>query len=274
MNYNKTLHTTLLSILTIVVCSFFAIIFHAILPVKVDISHLDSTLIKNFGFPCVGLFYFLILYTHCFVTVNIFKKYFRNNGLKSGVYFGCILSLLYMIGMQEIMLSVSPFKTWGIEFVIYQFFMGLGDVIPVIILCSIAGKLVGNSSEKTGSCTVNKTTTILLFTIIIGSTRTTLSQTNVIKNYMDSYFLPVFFWNYAFGFIIGVAYLILIKNFKEPEKWMIWGLIINWIIFNSFIGLIKNGAFFDALLRSILDGIVISGIVWLRRISLSRSSSK
>jgi len=46
---------------------------------------------------------------------------------------------------------------------------------------------------------------------------------------------------------------------------MVWGLVINWIIFNSFIGLIKDGALLDALLRSTLDGIVIACIVWAIR---------
>jgi len=263
MNSKKTLRIILLSFFTIVACSFFAIITHAILPVEVDNSRLDSILVKNLGFPIVALLYFLILYTHCFVTISIFKKNFYNNGFKSGIYFGLILALLYIIGMQEIMLSVSPFDAWGLEFIIYQLFMGFGDAFPVIILCSITGKLLEDNSKKSSNFVTNKVSTIFIFTIIIGTTRTIFSQTNVIENYMDSYLIPVIFWNYTFGFIIGIAYLILRKNFDEPEKWMIWGLTINWIIFNSFIGLIKDGALFDALLRSILDGIVIVSVVWI-----------
>lgn len=265
MNSKKTLRVILLLVLAIVVCSFLAIITHAILPVEVDNSRLDGILVRNLGFPIVAVFYFLILYTHCVITVSVFKEYFYNSGFKSGIYFGYVLALLYMVGMQEIMLSVSPFDTWGLEFVIYQLLMGLGDAIPVIILCSIAGKLVKNNPSKSSSLVTDEVVIILMFTIIIGTARTMFSQTNIINNYMDLYPIPVTLWNYGFGFIIGIIYLILRENYKEPEKWMIWGLVVNWIIFNSFIGLIKDGALLDALLRSILDGIVVVSVVWIIR---------
>lgn len=263
MNFRKTLRIKLLSFFTIVTCSFLAIIIHAILPIKVDNNRLDGILVRNLGFPSVAFFYFLILYTHCFVTINIFKKYFHNNGFKNGIYFGLILALLYLIGMQEIMLSVSPFDAWGLEFVVYQLFMGFGDAIPVIILCAIAGALVESNSKKNNNFLTNKVVTIFIFAIVIGTARTIFSQINVIENYMDFYTIPVIFWNYAFGTVIGIIYLILKKFFNQPKKWMTWGLIVNWIIFNSFIGLIKSGALFDALLRSILDGIVIVSVVWI-----------
>ncbi len=265
MNSNKTLKVILLSILTIVSCSLFAIIIHAMLPAKVDNSLLDGILVKNLGFPIVAILYFLLLYTHCFITIIMLQKNSYNSGYKSGSYFGFCLALLYMIGMQEIMLSVSPFDTWGLEFIIYQIFMGLGDAIPVIILCSIAGRFVKNHYKKSSNLVTNKIVTIFIFTIIVGTTRTIFSQTNVIENYMDSYPIAVTIWNYAFGFIIGIIHFVLRNNYKEPEKYMIWGLVINWIIFNSFIGLIKDGALIDALLRSILDGAVVVSILWVIR---------
>jgi len=265
MDSKKTLHVILLSIITVVSCSLFAIITHAILPVEVDNSRLDGILVKTLGFPIVAIFYFLILYTHCVVIINLLKKNSYNSGFKSGIYFGFGLALLYMVGMQEIMLSVSPFDAWGLEFIIYQLLMGLGDAIPVIILCSIAGKLVKDNSKKSSNSVTDNAVTILIFIIIIGTARTIFSQADIIENYMDSYQIPVTLWNYAFGFTIGIIYSIFRNNYNNPEKYMVWGLVINWIIFNSFIGLIKDGALLDALLRSTLDGIVIACIVWAIR---------
>ncbi len=261
----KTLRVLVFSVISIVICSLLSIIAHAVLPAKVDVSRLDSVLVEKLGFPVVAIFYFVILYTHCVVVINMLKNTFYNNGLKSGLYFGLVLALLYMAGMQEIMLSVSPFDAWGSDFVIYQLLMGLGDAIPVIVLCSVSGKLARTTSEKSEKPYINKVVTLLLFTIISGTARTILSQTNIIDNSMDSYPIAVSLWNYSFGFVVGIGYLILRKHYKDVEKWMIWGVAVNWIIFNSFIGLIKDGALHDALLRSMLDGIVIVGIVWLIR---------
>ncbi|MDX9800871.1 MAG: hypothetical protein RBT69_05985 [Spirochaetia bacterium] len=262
METKKTLRIISLSVITILFCALLAIIAHAILPAKVDESRLDGIPVKILGFPCVAVLYFIILYTHCAVIINLLRNDSRNTGFKGGIYFGVILALLYITGMQEIMLAVSPFDIWNLKFIIYQLSMGLGDAIPVIVLCSVIGSLAIVNPKKSQIKNTRKAGIIFFFTVITGTMRTILSLTNVIDNYIYSYPAAVTIWNYGFGFVLGISYVILEKHYANPQKWMIWGTAINWIIFNSFIGLIRHGALFDALLRSTLDGIAIAGIVW------------
>lgn len=253
----KYVKIVILSLITVLICSILAIVFHALLPAKVDESRLDSNLIKSFGFPVVAVFYFIILYTQCAIVILVFKRDRLNLRKNSEIYFGFALSLIYMIGMQEIMLSASPFDEWNIKFVFYQALMGIGDSIPVIILCTIIGKIKKNEKQEAVSNTNFNIKSIILYTLILGSIRTVLSMTHLIENYFEIYPTGVIIWNYLFGLIVGISYIIIRYSYSDPKMVMIFGVSINWIIFNLFIGLIKHGAMIDSIFRSFIDAIVI-----------------
>ena len=72
---------------------------------------------------------------------NVFLRKRKNFVPKStlsnkeiGIRYGSAFGLMYLVGMQEVVVSASPFNTYGFWFVIYQFFNGLGDAIPVPVL--------------------------------------------------------------------------------------------------------------------------------------------
>ena len=69
--------------------------------------------------------------------------------LQMGLRFGICFALIYFIGMQEVMVEASPFKTWGIDFLIYQFVMGIGEALVAIIMCVVISSLtLKNSVHK------------------------------------------------------------------------------------------------------------------------------
>jgi len=241
----------------IVLSSIITILAHAILPAKVDESRLDSILVAKLGFPIVAVIYFVILYTQCSISIVFSVNSSYSRGSVAGFYLGIAYALIYMIGMQEIILDLSPFGTWTVDFIKYQVLMGLGDAIPVIVLCSVSGRIASN--KKNGSILTERRSrySILLFAIVVGTERTVFSLTGVIHNTINTYPLPVIIWNYVFGCIIGICYMLIEKHYRNSERLMVVGISVNWIIFNIFIGMIKRGAMFDALLRSGIDTLII-----------------
>lgn len=261
MNRNTYFKKTMLINSIIAICTLLTIVAHGILPAKVDINRLDSIIVKEIGFPIVAILYFIILYTQCVLTIIAFKKNSTQKGLKSGMYIGIAFASIYLIGMQEIVLNVSPYDKWNIDFVIYQFFMGIGDGIPVFILCSFISKIVITSFTKKDLKRIKTGYVLTAFTVFIGTVRTIITMIGIIQNSFSEYPMEVIIWNYAFGCVIGICYIILYKIYNETKYIMLCGIVPNWIIFNMFIGLIKSGAMIDALLRSIIDSIAILIIV-------------
>ena len=122
----------------VLISAIIAILVHALLPspgASLSVDAFDGILVQKLGFPIVASLYFIILYLHILIVVRTIgakptvpKK---QMGIRLGLSFGC----MYLVGMQEVVVSASPCDTYGIDFVLYQFFMGLGDAIPVILLC-------------------------------------------------------------------------------------------------------------------------------------------
>lgn len=69
--------------------------------------------------------YFIILYLHILCVVHCFGLRSMLCRKEVGLRFGLAFALLYMIGMQEVVVSASPFDTYGMDFIFYQLFMGL-----------------------------------------------------------------------------------------------------------------------------------------------------
>ncbi len=250
----KPLSKILLSMLTITVFALVAIILHAALPAKVDESLLDGLLVKKYGFPVVAVAYFLVLFTHCTAVLILNRNKLISSDLKSEINFGLSFSLIYMIGMQEIVLGASPIPEWGTAFVYYQLLMGIGDAIPAILLCLFVGKMFFRGQKNDGMTKENEVVfTVLSFIVLIGTVRLIASYSGVIKSDILDYPIPVVIWGYILGFVFGMVYLLVASTTIAKIKTMFLGIGINWMIFNSFIGLIRKDALVDALLRSVID---------------------
>ena len=248
----------LLSLVAIIVCAALAIVTHAALPAQVDEGLLDGRLVQKLGFPIVAVSYFILLYAQCAVVINLNQAKIRRGKTRSGLLLGSAFALLYMVGMQEIMFDASPFARWDLGYVAYQSIIGLGDAIPVIILCIAVSTLVGGERRDNDRIPKSTIPTILVFTLVIGTSRLLLSYCGIIKSQVADYSVPVTAWGYALGCVVGIGRLLIDRAYVRSKAVMLYGLGLNWIIFNMFIGLVKRGAMADALTRSLLDVVAIA----------------
>ncbi|MCL2764668.1 MAG: hypothetical protein FWD40_05245 [Treponema sp.] len=249
----------------IILSSILAIFAHALFPAEVNDGDFDSIFVKALGFPVVATLYFLILFAHCTAVTIYFgnRSAIKISGVKIGFRFGLSFALIYMIGMQEIVVEASPVSYWGFDFVKYQFFMGLADALPVLFLCLIIGYI--NISKKEEHIYKNNILNNIIFIFIIAITilitRIIGYKTGIINNNFSQYPVPCIVWTLLFGFLLGFIYVYIepfFKNMKYRNVNIIFLTIgINWIIFNSFIGLIFKGVMPQMLLRSTVDIVVL-----------------
>lgn len=257
----------IISILTILCSVAFTIAVHVIMPAPVNVGQLDSVFVTLFGFPIVAVSYFLILYTQCTIAVRYICHRTKASNLQTGIRFGLSFALIYLFGMQEVMVESSPFTAYGFEFIKYQFFMGLGDAIPVFLLCIVIALFTIKNSDKDTTVENIKISArlcaifVIAISFLIG--RTVGYELGIINSNCNTYTFPCYIWTALFGVILGYIYTMLYPVLSDQRKWfhvpirfiLIIGL--NWMIFNSFIGLIMKGTMSDVLLRSGLDVIVL-----------------
>lgn len=165
--------------------------------------------------------------------------------------------------MQEVVVESSPFTTYGFEFIRYQLFMGLGDAVPAFVLCMVIALFTTKNDFKEALFQKIKWTQRLYAISIIAISflieRTVAYETGIISSNCDTYMVPCYIWTALFGIVLGYVYTILYPVLFHKEKWIhipirfILIIGVNWIIFNSFIGLIMKGAMPEMLLRSGLD---------------------
>ena len=264
-----------------------AIITHANMPGEVNIEDFDSVFVKLFGFPLVASFYFVILFIHCVIVMRYYGKQSDMPRLQIGVRFGLVFASLYMIGMQEIVVEGSPFKEWGFAFVRYQFFMGLADAIPVLLLCIIVAYFTLGKSNTIVSKKLlrgkEKIKIITFISIAFLIVRAIGYETGIIANNCDIYPIECYMWTIMFGIILGSSYIVLYPVFYNEKnkivmsfKLVVLTIGLNWMIFNSFIGLIFSNVLFQMILRSVLDivGFFLVSIVINRYIIRSNKSVK
>ncbi len=82
---------------------------------------------------------------------------------------------------------------------------------------------------------------------------------------MLEYAVPVIAWGFSLGCVVGIGYVLLHRAYSRPRGVLLYGLGLNWVIFNMFIGLVKSGAFADAVTRSLLDGVAMGAAMALAR---------
>lgn len=238
---------------TIIVCAVIAIVVHAALPANVDEALLDGVLVLRFGFPAVAVAYFLILFAQCSVSVAVSWHTAQTHPLRHGLTLGLAFAVMYIIGMQEIMVDKSPFPTWGSDFVVYQTIIGLGDAIPVILLCAITGALLANGRTPTAVGHRGRLAAMLAMTLTVGTVRWAVSALGIIQSGLAEYPMAVVVWGYMLGLGFGIGHVVLMRTNTAVDAVMIYGVGLNWLIFNSFIGLVFDGTMGDALLRGAID---------------------
>lgn len=247
--------------------AIFAILVHALLPASVDVSQFDSNFVKWFGFPAVAIFYFILLFTQCALAVRYIGV--RTNVSKSitGIRFGIAFAMIYLFGMQEVVIKGSSFSTWGLGFVKYQLIMGIGDGIPAILLCLAIASFTLSDSEKSKPIHKLQITKVLkaiaIIAIAIFVERTIGYVSGFISSDSRVYPVPCYIWTGLFGILMGYIFVILYpllafsnKQFSIPLRF-IATIGVNWMIFNSFIGLIMKGVMLQMILRSGLDVAVL-----------------
>ncbi len=258
----------LLNITVIILMTAFAIFAHAILPAPVDDLDFDSVLVQIFGFPFVAVSYFLLLFTHCALVLHFYGRYTNYSRLEVGFRFGAAFALLYLVAMQEVFVEATPFGSWGYEYVRYQFFMGLGDALPVLFLCLVIAYFSLNQDRSTApQLSLGRADKVLIITVVAVSflgQRAVGYQTGIIESNVASFPLPTYLWTLLFGLALGYICCILYPIFAVTEKISSLSLRltvitigVNWILFNSFIGLIFSGVMPQMLLRSSIDTAVL-----------------
>lgn len=247
----------------------FAIIVHALLPTSVDVAKLDSIFVKCFGFPAIAIFYFILLFIQCAMVVRYIGVRADVPKLQIGVRFGISFAMIYLFGMQEIVVEGSPFSNWGLGFVKYQLIMGIGDGLPAILLCVAIAYFTLSESEKIKPISklqmMKCIETIAIIAIAIFVERTIGYKSGIISSDSSTYPVPCYMWTGFFGILLGYIYVILYPLLVFGKKQCGIGIAlrfiatigVNWMIFNSFIGLIMKGAMSQMLLRSGLDVVVV-----------------
>jgi len=247
----------------------FAIIVHALLPTFVDVTQFDSIFVKWFGFPAVVTFYFILLFIQCAMVVRYIGVRADVPKLQVGIRFGLAFAMTYLLGMQEIVVVGSPFSNWGLEFIKYELIMGIGDELPVILLCVAIAYFTLSESEKIKPISKLQMTkcikTIAIIAIAIFVERTIGYESGLINSDSATYPVPCYVWTGLFAILMGYIYVFLypLLVFEKKQSGIIIPLRfiatigVNWMIFNSFFGLIMKGAMPQMLLRSGLDVVVL-----------------
>lgn len=242
-----------------------AIVVHAVMPspgAAMDTSVFDSFLVKKFGFPAVASGYFLVLFLHILFTIRIFAVRSDIGKWRTGCCFGAAFALIYMGGMQEVMVSASPLTEYGLDFILYQLFLGLGDAVPAFLLCVILCRLHCVSSADVPDRRIfckDNFIRILCIAAAFFVWRMIGYFTGIVDNEMSSYPVPVVIWTFVFGILLGIGYCLVNHIFPEKDrkkKQIVRFLVIigvNWIWFNCFIGLILADSFFFMFMRAGTD---------------------
>ena len=118
---------------------------------------------------------------------------------------------------------------------------------------------------------------VIIFTCTIFVERVVGYETGFIQSDIQIYRIPTLIWTGIFGIVIGLSYVILapIHQNKAVFKITILTVGVNWIIFNSFIGMILADTILVMLKRSIIDVITmyLTGIL-VNRLIIKGESRK
>lgn len=257
-----------INLVAIALAAAFAIAAHAVLPAPVDELTFDGALVQAIGFPAVAVSYFVLLFAHCALVVQSFGRRSNRTRLDIGLRFGLAFAMLYLVGMQEVVVEASPFSTWGLDFVAYQFFMGVGDAVPVLALCTVVALVAlpprRGPDHGTGVRARERFGIVLAIALAVFAHRTIGHTTGIVESDIATYPLQTHLWTALFGVALGGAYVVLYPVFAMVRNPVLLSVQLalatigaNWVLFNSFIGLLFSDVMPQMLLRSGLDATVL-----------------
>ena len=264
----STKRVVIINTVAIVCAVALAIIIKAFLPANVNAADFDSALVKLFGFPAVAVIYFVVLFLHCVVVMQYFGKKSTLTKLQIGFRFGLVFAALYLFGMQEVVVEASPYNEWGIAFIKYQFFIGITDALPALLLCLLVSNFTLNNNKTSGSIQllnmVQRIKLVTLVCLLFLIQRAIGYETGIIVSNSAAFPIPTYLWTIIFGIVLGLSYVFLYPIFAKGQSnallsfhIVVIAIGINWILFNSFIGLIFSGAIQQMLLRTGIDIAVL-----------------
>lgn len=267
----KKIRKNCLEIVAVLVSAMVAILVHALLPspgAETNTDAFDGFLVQIFGFPFVASMYFILLYLHIFIVMRSLLKKFQGERMQLGIRYGVAFGLMYLIGMQEVVVEGSPLTTYGKDFIFYQLFMGLGDAMPVVFLCIALAACIGKKEQQKEEKRKNESSkkpilSVLLIAFIFFAQRTVRYYIGYIDSDIKEYPIPVLIWTAVMGLVFGVMYVLLESVHPETGKRrkiiriVVLIIGINWIWFNCFMGLILKGIFWKMFLRAAIDVVFI-----------------
>lgn len=266
----KTSKRILLSIIFTLVGTMIGIVMHMILPsagADVSDASYNSVFVNAVGFPAVASFYLVVQYAYIVFLVQYLGKNTNMKRYQVGLHIGLSVAVLYIIGMQEVVMESSPFTTYGIKFILYQFWMALGDAIPILVY-SLVASFVFLEEKTISDCAgenkqpIKKTIIEILFVgLLIFVVRICGNLTGIIGSDIESYPVPTIIWTIVFGMTMGVVCVWNRHFFKGQSHPIAKNIILliglNWIWFNSMIILLMADTAGAMLLRSSVDIAVL-----------------
>jgi len=265
----------ILIIVLVLLAGSIAIASKVMLPSDVNVKDFDSIFVRVLGFEIVASLYFVMIYTHNAIITSVFGRRAKLSNMQIGLRFGICFALIYLFGMQEVVVEAAPYATWGLDFVVYQFFMGAGEAVAALLLCVAISLFIIDKRHaiqpKTPKLLREKASAVLLIAAAFTAVRVIAYETGTIHSNVDSFPIPSYIWTGIFGIVLGFCFIMLypvFDNQKSPVKLSVNIMVLTvglcWIFFNLFIGLIFAGTITEMLLRSGLDVLAVfsATFVW------------
>lgn len=271
-------------IVVVLISATVAILVHAFLPspgAATNSETFDGYLVQMLGFPFVASMYFVLLYLHIMIVLFCFGEKTKARRIQLGIHYGVAFGLMYLIGMQEVVVEGSPLDTYGKDFILYQLFMGLGDALPVVFLCLMLALCIGNRGEQKTERGIakNRIPLVLFVALIFFAQRTVRYYIGFIDSNIQKYPMPVLIWTAVMGLVFGVMYLMLATVHPATSNWRknvqvnLFIIGVNWIWFNCFMGLILKDIFVKMFMRAVIDVVFLIFAVFLAETVRDRHGS-
>jgi hypothetical protein len=227
------------------------------------------------GIEITAILWALLAFS-CAATVFFrIRKEIPGEGIVKGLRYGLAIFLLWLFAMLE---GVSLFGNP----VINEMIVGLSDAIPVLVMCLLLSKLSTTVEKNIPTVFLTgkqKVISILIFTGFFLAGRYVFYSTGVLHSGYLLRPLETFIWTLVMGAVIGVTFLLVRQRNARSLRSQAarFGLLIfglNWAIFVIFIPLIFSGFLADAVLRIIIDIILIAIASFFSIISISGVTGK
>jgi hypothetical protein len=250
-------------VFSVILSTAFAIVLHTYLPGGVGAaSNFDGLLVVKFGFQFVAALYFVVLCSQAGLAELVAGSRSSRSKLETGIRFGLAFGLIYFVGMFE----PQPGTPYTGDFANLQFWVGLGDMLAILFSCLVISFIVSSKKEDKSSKAAfpwqKRIISILSIAVIFFTERLFSYSTGITISDFATTPIPIYIWTIAFGLSIGIIVDILRPYFGVEgsifsPKLSVLTIGLNWIWFNSFIGLISKGMILSMLSRSMVDTIAI-----------------